>query len=207
MQANHDRRRRYRSGHREPDNPSSFQRSAALVDSLLLHTRVDIRFNADHGNAGDLPDFIRFASARGWFDAPFRCVVVVAKLSAYSDRSAFLRPHELDLKQFDELQRIAREMLPPGSQDDQDLVAGLPHPRTSVCGALAPDSAVVGADGLEYRCGLQVGERHRAVGSLRPLGVPEAQEPPPEQGAEGALDAAGAPGHVTGQPVNLIECV
>ncbi|MEV0373353.1 SPASM domain-containing protein [Streptomyces sp. NPDC050636] len=37
---------------------------------------------------------------------------------------------------------------------------------SSVCGALAPDSAVIGADGLEYRCGLQVGEAHRAVGGL-----------------------------------------
>jgi uncharacterized protein len=166
MQANHDRRRRYRAGYRTPADTSSFEQAAALVDNLLLHTRVDIRFNADHGNASDLPDFISFASARGWLDAPYRCVVVVAKLSAYSERSAFLQPHELSQEQFDELQKIASRMLPCESQDDQDLVAGLPHPRTSVCGALAPDSAVIGADGLEYRCGLQVGERHRAVGRL-----------------------------------------
>jgi uncharacterized protein len=178
MQANHDRRRRYRAGYRGAGDSSSFEQAAALVDSLLRHTRVDIRFNADHGNAGDLPEFIGYAGDRGWFDAPFRCVVVVAKLSAYSERSAFLRPHELSPQEFDALQAIARVMLPPGSQDDQDIVAGFPHPRTSVCGALAPDSAVVGADGLEYRCGLQVGERDRAVGSLRRqlpvLGQPDA---------------------------------
>jgi hypothetical protein len=64
----------------------------------------------------------------------------------------------------DQLQQTARQLLPAQAQDDQDMVAGLPHPRTSVCGALAGDSAVVGADGLEYMCGLQVGEQHRAVG-------------------------------------------
>jgi uncharacterized protein len=169
MRPNHDRRRRFRAGYRSSAADSSFDRAAQLVDRLVQHTRVDIRFNADHGNADDLPDFIEFARGRGWFDAPFRCVLVVAKLSAYSDRSAFLRPHELDDQRFDELQQTARQLLPARAQDDQDMVAGLPHPRTSVCGALADDSAVVGADGLEYRCGLQVGEQHRAVGRLRPL--------------------------------------
>jgi len=89
---------------------------------------------------------------------------MVAKLSAYSDRSAFMRRRELSHDQFEELQAIARRKLPREAQDDQDMVRGFPHPRTSVCGALAPDSAVIGADGREYRCGLQVGEVHRAVG-------------------------------------------
>jgi uncharacterized protein len=35
-----------------------------------------------------------------------------------------------------------------------------------VCGALANDSAVIGADGGLFRCGLQVGEQHRRVGRL-----------------------------------------
>ncbi|MFF2619185.1 hypothetical protein [Kitasatospora sp. NPDC058046] len=67
------------------------------------------------------------------------------------------------------LEETARSMLPPQARDTQDIVGGFPHPKTSVCGALAEGSAVVGADGLEYRCGLQVGEQHRAVGRLRAL--------------------------------------
>jgi uncharacterized protein len=169
MRSNHNRRRRYRAGYRQSPSDSAFDRAVDLVDLLVTHTRVDLRFNADRGNAEDLPAFIALAHERGWFDAPFRCVLVVAKLSAYSDRSKFLRPHELDDECFEELQRTVREQVPAGSQDQQDVVAGLPHPRTSVCGALADDSAVLGADGLEYRCGLQVGERHRAVGTFRPL--------------------------------------
>ncbi|MCF3106959.1 radical SAM protein [Streptomyces roseoverticillatus] len=166
LQANHDRRRRYRPGYRGPEDTSSFDQALRLVDGLLQHTRVDVRYNADHGNAGDLRGFIELAGRRGWFGAPHRCVLTVAKLSAYSDRSAFLRPHELTPGEFEELQELAKRLLPEKAQDDQDIVQGFPHPKTSVCGALAPDSAVIGADGLEYRCGLQVGEPHRAVGRL-----------------------------------------
>ncbi|MFI6368830.1 radical SAM protein [Nocardia sp. NPDC050630] len=164
LAANHNRRRRYRPGYQSDDGQASFTKAAALVGRLLQHTRVDIRFNADHGNADDLAGFIEFAKEEGWFAAPFRCVLFVAKLSAYSDRSAFLRPHELSPERFDELQALARRTLPAEALDEENVIAGFPQPRTSVCGALASDSAVVGADGLEYRCGLQVGETHRAVG-------------------------------------------
>ena len=179
MKDNHDRRRRYRPEHRSPADRSSFEQAAALVDELVRHTRVDLRYNADQGNAGDLPAFISFAKARGWFDGPFRCVLMVAKLSAYSERSSFLRPHELDPERFEELQALAARELPPEAQDDQDIVSGFPHPKTSVCGALAHDSAVVGADGLEYRCGLQVGEPGRATGRF--LGMPGARPGDPTE--------------------------
>jgi uncharacterized protein len=163
---NHNRRRRYRAGYQPADEISSFDKAVALVDRLVRHTRVDLRFNADHGNAGDLRGFIDFARQRGWLDAPFRCVLMVAKLSAYTDRASFLRPHELSAERFEELQALVNAEVPDRSRDHQDIVAGFPHPRTSVCGALADDSAVVGADGLEYRCGLQVGEAGRAVGTF-----------------------------------------
>ncbi|MEU8034696.1 radical SAM protein [Streptomyces sp. NPDC049099] len=167
LKDNHDRRRRYRPVHRTEQDLSSFDQAVSLVDELVQHTRVDLRYNADRGNAADLEGFIALAVSRGWFEAPYRCVLMVAKLSAYSDRSAFLRPHELGAEEFEELQAVAERLLPEEAQDDQDIVAGFPYPKTSVCGALAPDSAVLGADGLEYRCGLQVGETHRAVGTFR----------------------------------------
>lgn len=173
LKANHDRRRRYRRDYRPSEDASSFDRAVRLVDRLLQHTRVDLRYNADPGNADDLAGFIEFAAECGWFSAPFPCVLMVAKLAAYSDRSAFMRSRELSQERFEELQDLARRMLPSEAQDSQDVVGGFPYPKTSVCGALAPDSAVIGADGLEYRCGLQVGETHRAVARV---GAPEGAE-------------------------------
>jgi uncharacterized protein len=91
---------------------------------------------------------------------------MMAKLSAYSDHSSFMRKRELSFEEFAAAEAKARRRLPVLAQDDQDIVDGFPHPKTSVCGALAYDSAAVGADGLEYRCGLQLGERGRAVGRI-----------------------------------------
>jgi uncharacterized protein len=164
LQANHDRRRHFRREYRSPAGASSFERAAALVDRLLEYTRVDVRYNVDPGNAGDFPGFLAFARGRGWFEAPFRCVVMPARLGVFSDRSQFMRRREVSSADFAVIEDVASCTLPARAQDDQDLVDGFPVPKTSVCGALAPDSAVVGADGFEYRCGLQVGETHRAVG-------------------------------------------
>lgn len=164
LQANHDKRRHFRREHRPANGASSFERAVSVVDRLLEHIRVDVRFNADPGNAADFPGFLDFARERGWFDAPFRCVVMPARLAAFSDRSQFMRRRELGDDQFKVIEDLAECSLPARAQDDQDLVDGFPVPKTSVCGALAFDSTVVGADGYEYRCGLQVGETHRAVG-------------------------------------------
>jgi uncharacterized protein len=166
MKMNHDKRRRFRKGYSPKHQASSFDRAVRLIDRLLQYTRVDIRFNADPGNQHDLPAFIDFAKARGWFEAPFRCKLLVAKLSAYSERSEFMRRRMLAPAEFDALLTIAREKLPADAREDEELVNGFPFPKTSVCSALARDSSVIGADGLEYRCGLQVGEPHRAVGRL-----------------------------------------
>jgi uncharacterized protein len=174
LEANHDRRRHYRRTHRPDDAGSPFQLAVHLVDRLLEHARVDLRFNADPGNAEDLPGFIELARERGWFDAPHRCVLSVAKLTVYSARSSFMSRRELDDESYEALCQLVRDEVPARSQYEQEVVEGFPFPRTSVCGALAPDSAVVGADGLEYRCGLQVGEKHRAVG--RVFGAEEGEE-------------------------------
>ena len=120
LQVNHDKRRHFRREHRPADGSSSFERAAALVDALVQHTRVDVRYNADPGNAGDFPGFLAFARERGWFDAPFRCVVMPARLAAFSERSAFMRRRELSDSQFEEIDELARCTLPPRAQDDGD---------------------------------------------------------------------------------------
>jgi uncharacterized protein len=174
LREHHDRRRRYRRSHRRAEDVSSFDRAVELVDRLLQHTRVDVRFNVDPANAEDLEGFVALARSRGWFDAPFRCVVMPARLQAFSDRSEFMRRHTVTDEAFDLIEAHAREMLPAEAMDDQDIVAGFPYPKTSVCGALAEDSTVIGADGLEYRCGLQVGEPEHAVGRFGGAAPPDA---------------------------------
>lgn len=201
LSANHNKRRHYRRG-RAPDNDAtSFDLAASVVDRLIDHVRVDIRLNIDPLNRDDLAGFIQFMSERGWFKGRVPVVFQPARVSAFSERSAFMRKTELDGAAFDEIRSQAREQIAGCDAqgrievEESEVPDGYPYPRNSVCGALAQDSVVIGAEGSLYRCGLQVSESHRAVGALsRSLSpaiagpfklLPMAEQPR----SSGALDA------------------
>jgi uncharacterized protein len=167
LRKNHDRRRRYRAGYAPETEASSFDRAVSLVDRLLDHTRVDLRFNTDRSNQSDVLPFISFAEDRGWFDRPYPAVFQPARLASYSDHSSFLRKNELTLEEFDAIRAAIRAKAGVEiAVEESETPDGFPFPKNSVCAALAQDSVVIGADSLQYRCGLQVGETGRSVGTL-----------------------------------------
>lgn len=170
LAARHDKIRRYRSEKDRSAGNSSYGRAADLVDRLADHARVDVRFNLDRVSAKELMEFVRAARVRGWFDKRFPVVIQPARVSDYSERSAFLKDHKLSLEEFDQI----REALHSASRvdggfhiEESEVPDGYPHPKTTVCAALAGDSVVIGADGRTFRCGLQVSESQRAVGTIR----------------------------------------
>lgn len=164
----HDKRRRYRSPVDRNDSDSSFETAFNLVTELLNVVRVDIRLNTDSKNRRDLLSFIDEAKKAGWFSKPFQAIIQPARLTSYSDRSAFMRAAGLTLEEFDDFRSKVRARLNDGHIEESQIPDGLPLPKTSVCAALATDSFVVGADQGLYRCGLQVSEQHRSVGRLTP---------------------------------------
>jgi uncharacterized protein len=165
LKVNHDKRRRYRRGFAPQPGSSSFDEAVRVVDALLDCVRVDVRLNVDAGNRDDLEGFIAFCKARGWFDRAFPCVFQLARISDYSERAKFLGNSKISEEAFEKVRERARELVPQeATLDETTSRASYPLPRTSVCAALAHDSIVVGADGHHYRCGLQVGEKGRAVG-------------------------------------------
>lgn len=146
LQANHDKRRRYRKGYGEA-GVSSFSQAVELVDRLVACARVDLRFNIDRGNRDDLVPFIHFARDRGWFDALFPAVFQPARLASYSIASGFMRHHELSLDEFDALRAVVRAEIGTDARiEESEVPDGFPHPKTSVCAALAANSLVVGAE-------------------------------------------------------------
>ena len=164
MRHHHDLRRRFRDKH---DRMSSFDLAVALVDQLLDFVRVDVRINIDRKNEGDVLPFVEFAQSRGWFERKFPAVIQPARLSAYSETSAFMRMSELTVSEYDALRETVRARAGGNFKvEESEAPEGFPVPRSSVCAALANDSMVVGADRKLYRCGLQVSEPHRAVGVL-----------------------------------------
>ena len=168
MRGNHDKRRRYRKGHADPRKPSSFDEAVRLVDELVQHVRVDLRLNIDRGNQDDVIPFLAFARARGWFSGRHRVVFQPARLSSYTQHSAFMRNVELSIEEYERIRALVREEAQKNiSVEEAEVPDKFPYPRTSVCAALARDSVVVGADAKLYRCGLQVGEAGRSVGKMK----------------------------------------
>lgn len=169
LRENHNERRRYRAAFKPEGEASSFDAAVRVVDALLDVCRVDVRLNLDRANYCDLTPFIDFARSRGWFDRKFPCVFMPARLTYYTARSKFMRKLELGYEQLDELRNSMREATAAGlvvTDEPENKPDAFAYPRNSVCAALARGSQVVGADGLIYRCGLQVGDKTKAVGSL-----------------------------------------
>ena len=167
MRERHDRSRRYRPGYAK-DAVSSFDEAIQLVDALLDCVQVDIRINIGTHSITDVKPFLEMVRHRGWFRRKFPAVIQPARLSAYTDECSFLRPHEIPQNEFDQLRQDIREFVATETKiEETEAPDGLPFPKTSVCAALARDSVVIGADGFEYRCGLQVGQREQASGSIR----------------------------------------
>ncbi len=147
LQANHDKRRRYRKGYGQAGD-SSFAQAVALVDRLVTCARVDLRFNLDRGNRDDLLPFINFARNRGWFDGHFPAIFQPARLAAYSTASGFMRDHELTLEEFDALRAMVRAQIEGFARmEESEVPDGFPHPKTSVCAALAANSVAMRSPG------------------------------------------------------------
>lgn len=164
LKTNHDKRRRYRKNYSPSNTSSSFELASTLVLKLLDIVRVDVRFNVDQGNADDLDGFIALCIEQNWFNRNFPCVFQLARISDYSERSGFMSKSQIGEDEFEKLRERSRALLSDETQlDETTSRSTYPLPRMSVCAALATDSVVIGADGNHYRCGLQVGEKGRAV--------------------------------------------
>lgn len=166
MKENHNSRRRYRKEFINGED-NSFDITFSLVEKLLDFVTVDIRFNIDWKNKNDVFDFLDLIIEKGWFNKRYPGIFQPARLSSYSERSAFMSKKQLSLEEFDSIRnKITKRLKGVGKIEESEVPDSFPFPKTHVCAALAIDSFVVGADKLIYRCGLQVGETKRAVGAL-----------------------------------------
>jgi len=109
LRTNHDKRCRFRKRYVDPGQVSSFDSAVRLVDELVRHVRVDLRFNIDPGNQDDVIPFLRFARERGWFAARHRVVFQPERLSSYTERSSFMRKVELSIEEYEQIRAWVRD--------------------------------------------------------------------------------------------------
>jgi uncharacterized protein len=120
----------------------------------------------DSRNSADFIPFVEFCIVQGWFNGKFRATLQPARVAAYSEKSRFVERIGLPDEDFDQLKQDASSLLPPETIEEPESPSGYAAPKTSVCAALSNNAIVIGADRRLYRCGLQVSEEQRAVGSL-----------------------------------------
>ena len=166
LKESHNRKRRFRKEYLNGEN-NSFDIIIALVDKLLDFVQVDIRLNINWKNKDETEEFINFIIDRGWFSKKYPAVFQPARIASYTERSAFLKDKQLSLPEFDRVRmNVSQKLNLIAKVEESEVPDGYPFPKNYVCAALSKDSFVVGADKLIYRCGLQVGEKNRAVGSI-----------------------------------------
>lgn len=167
LKDNHNSRRKYRKSYLEESENNSFDKTFELVENLLNYVQVDLRFNIDWKNKDDIFKFLETIIDEKWFQKKFPAVFQPARLASYSEKSSFMEKVQLGQDEYDSIRKkVSQRLLNIGKSEESETPDGFPFPKTYVCAALANDSVVVGADRLLYRCGLQVGETNRAVGSL-----------------------------------------
>lgn len=159
----HSKVRRPRRGYKSED---PFDLLADLVSQLKDHVKLDLRYNLGPTNAEDLIELCHYGNRLGWFRAPSKATLQIAKLTPYSNEVEFLRRIEISYAQFEAVRDQVRAVVPEEFLDRTAELDRYPSPRESVCAAIAEDSIVIGADGKLYNCGLQVTEPHRSVGEL-----------------------------------------
>lgn len=156
------RRRRDKAG---PDY-NQFAEAVRVIDAIHKDCHVEVRFNLGPRNTQEIFDFVSFAQQRGWLKKGSRTKLQLAKISPYSKGVDFIRSDQLLYSEFKQIVDRVRKLIPDHFFDSNTALGELPKPRRAVCSAIAEDSFIVGADRKVYNCGLQVGEKTSAVGSL-----------------------------------------
>jgi uncharacterized protein len=163
IKESHEKVRRYRREYQE--GKSSFDEAINLINELANYVKVDLRFNISPLNQHELIPFMDYIEEQGFFNKKYPVTFFPAMVSAYTEKAAFVRKEEFSPEELDGLTEEIRERLKGiGKVAESQNPHDFPFPKNYVCAALANDSHVIGADKSLHRCGLEVGEKHLAVG-------------------------------------------
>ncbi len=164
----HDQRRRYVRG--ESRDESSFDKVVETIDRIAGAVRIYLRINIDRGSAPDALSLIDFFQEKGWLEPGKRVFPYLAMIGPMTEHCSFLgksdkaRDFRSEFDALDhEFKSILSRLLEPRSIQHLQY-----YPMTVKlnCAAVGVNSVIFGPDGAMYKCGLEVGDLHRAHGHL-----------------------------------------
>lgn len=158
---------------------ASFNQIMSVIDALIGSTKIYLRVNIDPWTGRDALEVIDLCAARGWLAPDTKFYPYVALINAMTEHCGFVAKaarFQAFESEFDEIQRDFYAALRRfRDQRSLEVVQYFPNRVTINCAAVSDNAVVFGPNGLAYKCGLDVGDHHRAHAAI---------------GKEGALGAA-----------------
>jgi uncharacterized protein len=183
--ARHHDKRRGVIGDDKTGRTPSFQTVMDTIGAVVGHTKVYLRVNVDPWSGWDCLEILDECEERGWMKDHSEVYPYVAVINAMTEHCGFIgKVKRFDdfYSTFSDIERAFYEKL--GRFRDAkafEVVQYYPNRVEINCAAVSNNAVVFGPNGRIYKCGLDVGDDHRAHAALELNGTSIAASP-----AEGA---------------------
>lgn len=184
----HNKRRGLIDPNGSPGRAASFDEVVSVIDRLVGTTKIYLRVNVDPWVGRDALEVIDFCAARGWLARDAKFYPYVAVINAMTEHCGFVakaKQFQSFDNEFDDIQREFYAALRRfRDQRSLEVVQYFPNRVRVNCSAVSDNAVVFGPNGLAYKCGLDVGDHHRAhaaVGSGGALDKPPANVLPTDR--------------------------
>ncbi len=166
----HNKRRGLIDGDGGKGRAASFDEVLATIGSLIGRTKIYMRINVDPYIGRDCLDMIDVCAERGWLGRDVRFYPYLAIINSMTEHCGFIGKSKTFQDfgvEFDAIQQQFFALL--GHYRDQrslEVVQYFPNRVQINCAAVSHNAVVFGPNGLMYKCGLDVGDHHRAHGGI-----------------------------------------
>lgn len=165
----HNKRRGIFIGHSKARVPS-YDAVMETLDRVIGKTFVSLRINVDPMIDDACLELIDVMSARGWLRPGLRFYPYVASIHDMTEHCDFIgRSAKFDefKDRFNDIKNDFFSLL-SRHQGKETLEWSSYYPRRRLinCGAISENTIMFGPDGSIYKCGLEVGDLHRSLGSI-----------------------------------------
>ncbi|RVL70415.1 SPASM domain-containing protein [Sinorhizobium meliloti] len=166
----HNKRRGLIDPNGRPGRTASFGEVVGLIGRLIGSTKIYLRVNVDPYIGRDALELIDICASRGWLDNKTRFYPYLAVINAMTDHCGFLGKSpkfKAFESEFDDIQaEFYTALRRYRDEKSLEVVQYFPTRVTINCAAVSDNAIVFGPNGLAYKCGLDVGDHHRAHGAL-----------------------------------------
>lgn len=167
----HNKRRGLIAPEGGPGRTPSFSQVMDVIDQLIGSTKIYLRINVDPYIGRDALELIEVCNGRGWLAEQSAFYPYLAVINAMTEHCGFVGKSpkfKAFEAEFDDIQAEFYSLL--GKFRDRrslEVVQYFPTRVTINCAAVSNNAIVFGPNGLAYKCGLDVGDDHRAHGALK----------------------------------------